>query len=261
MEPSGTPMRIISHALKLQFTLTPLFAAFKTASQVSHFSSIVNKQCWVFRFFLKQVNNVWHIWKNTYRTTVFIDPRSKQRCVRTYHHGWWKKKLNSNIFLLIWNNLYVVASEINFEIHTTTLWKETKYKSFWKKLLKNKWPLRRKTSKNRKQHQNRDSRNQIRVELNNFKIQNDLDITNLKETVNKGQRPYPFCHVKHQSDVLGGWVSKNKFIMTFCGTKSFQRSHFKRKNIINKHNLQRTHVCFPFHHGNYLRGTCTRRLF
>lgn len=171
MEPSGTPMRIISHALKLLFILTPLFAAFKTASQASHFSSIVNKQCWVFRFFLKRVNNggnlsfihslvdlfihwffktFWHIWNNTYRTIVFIDSRSKQGCVQTYHHGRWKTKLNSNIFLLIWNKLYGAASEINFEIHATTLWKETKYKSFWKKLLKNKRPLRRKTSKNRK---------------------------------------------------------------------------------------------------------------
>ena len=69
-----------------------------------------------------------------------------------------------------------------------------------------------------------------------------------------GQTPYPFCHAKRESDVLGGWVCQNKFIMMFCVTKWFQRkSHFKRK--INK-KLQRTHFCFPFHH-----GTCTGRIF
>ena len=24
----------------------------------------------------------------------------------------------------------------------------------------------------------------------------------------KGRRPYPFCHAKRESDVLGGWVGK-----------------------------------------------------
>ena len=43
----------------------------------------------------------------------------------------------------------------------------------------------------------------------------------------------PFCLAKRQSDVLGGWVGKNIFM--FCVTRWFQRkSHFKRKNIINK---------------------------
>ena len=51
----------------------------------------------------------------------------------------------------------------------------------------------------------------------------------------KGRRPYPFCHAKRQSDVLNGWMGKNKFIMTFCVTKWSQRkSQFKRKNIIKK---------------------------
>ena len=50
-----------------------------------------------------------------------------------------------------------------------------------------------------------------------------------------GRCPYPFCHAKRQSDVLGGWVVKNIFIMTFCETRWFQRkSHFKRKNIVSK---------------------------
>ena len=46
--------------------------------------------------------------------------------------------------------------------------------------------------------------------------------------------------------------------VTFCVIKWFQRkSHFKRKNIINKNKkLKRKHVCFPFHH-----GTCTQRVF
>ena len=46
--------------------------------------------------------------------------------------------------------------------------------------------------------------------------------------------------------------------MAFCVTKWFQRkSHFKRKNMINKNKkLQSTHACFPFHH-----GPCTRRVF
>ena len=45
-----------------------------------------------------------------------------------------------------------------------------------------------------------------------------------------GQTPYPFCHAKRESGVLGGWVCQNKFIMMFCVTKWFQRkSHFKRK--------------------------------
>ena len=26
--------------------------------------------------------------------------------------------------------------------------------------------------------------------------------------IDKGQRPYPFCHTKRQSDVLGIWVGK-----------------------------------------------------
>ena len=51
----------------------------------------------------------------------------------------------------------------------------------------------------------------------------------------KGQRSYPFCHAKLKFNVLGGWVGKNIFIMTFCVTKWFKRkSHFKRKHIVNK---------------------------
>ena len=51
----------------------------------------------------------------------------------------------------------------------------------------------------------------------------------------KGWHPYPFCHVKCQSDVLGGWMGKTIFVM-YCMTKWFQgRSHLKRKNIINKY--------------------------
>ena len=51
----------------------------------------------------------------------------------------------------------------------------------------------------------------------------------------KGRCPYPFCHAKRQSDVLGGWVGKRKFFMTFCVTEWFRRkSHFKIKTIINK---------------------------
>ena len=71
----------------------------------------------------------------------------------------------------------------------------------------------------------------------------------------KGRRPYPFCRVKRQSDISGGWVGKDVFIMMFCVTKWFQRrSYFERKNINKYKKLQRTHVCFPFHHGSY--STC-----
>ena len=63
------------------------------------------------------------------------------------------------------------------------------------------------------------------------------------------RRSYPFCHEKRQSDVLGGWMGKNIFM--FCVTKWFQRkSHFNRKNINSNKKLQRTYVCFPFHHGS-----------
>ena len=59
-----------------------------------------------------------------------------------------------------------------------------------------------------------------------------------------GRFPYPYCHAKRQSDVLGGWVVNNIFIMTFCQTTWFQRkSHFKRRNIISKKcNKERTSV-------------------
>ena len=82
---------------------------------------------------------------------------------------------------------------------------------------------------------------------------------------------FAFCYYLIRSDVhtnfvtqnvnlafwVGWWVSKNIFIMIFIHRKS----HFKRKNIVNKYKkLQRRHVCFPFHHGSYL-GTCTRRVF
>ena len=78
----------------------------------------------------------------------------------------------------------------------------------------------------------------------------------------KGWRPYPFCHAKRQSDLLGGWVGKNMFIMTFCVTNWFQRIPIQKKKYINKYKkLQCTHVCFPFHHVNYLGGTGTRRVF
>ena len=46
----------------------------------------------------------------------------------------------------------------------------------------------------------------------------------------KGWRPYPFCHAKRQSDLLGGWVGKNMFIMTFCVTNWFQRIPIQKKN-------------------------------
>ena len=75
--------------------------------------------------------------------------------------------------------------------------------------------------------------------------------------VYKGRRLYPFCDAKHQSHVLGGWVGKSKFMMTFYVTKWLQRkSHFKRKSITNKNKkLLTMHVCFLFHH-----GTCTREV-
>ena len=61
--------------------------------------------------------------------------------------------------------------------------------------------------------------------------------------------PYPFCHAKYQSDVLGAWVSKNVFIMMFCVTKWFKRRpHFKRKNISKNKKSQCMHASFPFHH-------------
>ena len=67
----------------------------------------------------------------------------------------------------------------------------------------------------------------------------------------KGQHPYPFWYAKAQSDVLGGWVGKNIFTMTFCVTKWFQRrSQSRRKNIKKCKKLQLIYVCFPFHHGS-----------
>ena len=51
----------------------------------------------------------------------------------------------------------------------------------------------------------------------------------------KERRPYPISYAKLQSEVLGGWVGKDIFIMTFSVTKWFQRkSHFKRKNILKR---------------------------
>ena len=74
--------------------------------------------------------------------------------------------------------------------------------------------------------------------------------------VYKGRRLYPFCDAKRRSHVLGGWVGKSKFIMTFYVTKWLQRKfHFKRKSITNKNKkLLTMHVCFLFHHGTCARG-------
>ena len=72
----------------------------------------------------------------------------------------------------------------------------------------------------------------------------------LSKAFDKGLRSYSFCHVKRQSDVLGRWVGKNIFIMTFCVTNWLQREfHFKKIYIINKsEKIQRMHICFPFHY-------------
>ena len=73
-----------------------------------------------------------------------------------------------------------------------------------------------------------------------------------------GKDPHLAKIVKRSTDVLGGKMGKNIFILTFCVTKWFQRkSHFKKIYIIKKNEkLQRTHNCFPFHH-----GTCIRTVF
>ena len=49
------------------------------------------------------------------------------------------------------------------------------------------------------------------------------------------------------------------FIMTFCVTKcSKEDPNSEEKNNLNKYKkLQCIHVCFLFHQGSYLGGTCT----
>ena len=49
----------------------------------------------------------------------------------------------------------------------------------------------------------------------------------------KGRRLYPFCHfAKHQSDVLGGWVGKNIFIMAFCVKSGSKENPISKEKLL-----------------------------
>ena len=55
-------------------------------------------------------------------------------------------------------------------------------------------------------------------------------------------------HGKRQFDVLGGWVSKDILIMTFCVTKWFPENPISKQKILwtKIKKSHPTHVCFPF---------------
>ena len=61
----------------------------------------------------------------------------------------------------------------------------------------------------------------------------------------KGRSPY---HVVSQN-VLGGWLGKYIYIYqdVLCDEVLAKKIPFQKKNMKNK-KIQRTHLCFPFHH-------------
>ena len=88
------------------------------------------------------------------------------------------KTLNSN--LLICNNVFITVRKINVLTHTTTIWE--KIKNLLEKFVrKTNDPFEEKLQ--RIGNNIKTEINEIRVKLKNFKIQNGLDIANLKETV------------------------------------------------------------------------------
>ena len=76
------------------------------------------------------------------------------------------------------------------------------------------------------------------------------------------RHPYPFCHAKRQTDVLGESVGKKYIysdVLTFCLQSGSKENLISKEKIyINKNeNLQRMHLCFPFYHGPFTRRAFT----